>query len=207
VIAKTLAKFTGRSISKILLDEEHAAQQKATERTESCKRLAMARERQAKETPALAKRIAEKEEAIRAANEAHAKAELQAAAELQGLRGQAWSLDYAVQREEGILRTTAPDCIDTFLAEMRELRDETRRAIRSESEREWTQNKDGFRRNAKHLSNKKAIEARLAAIGVACQQAEALKLVDLDEAEIEARLAKLRQAIPSASTLNELLPV
>ncbi|MBI4498194.1 MAG: hypothetical protein HY689_09875 [Chloroflexi bacterium] len=137
--------------------------------------------------------LEEVREALRKAEEEHARA-------VGTLRSASFGHDHALQRLERKLREGAPEVLDDFLKELRDLADETRRAIQSEepvhSLVPWNE-KPG-------LSNAPSVRARLEAIRRALDEAEALKLAALAPDELAAHLDALRRGLPE---IGPMVPV
>jgi hypothetical protein len=120
------------------------------------------------------------------------------------------ALQHAVNQTEGRLRQSASPAIDDFLDALFEMTETTRHAGKSESEKllEDAGESERYgklqRRVTKSYSNSTAVNARLTAISMARDLAEALKLEALDDDQLAQRIEKIRQSIPAASTLEAM---
>jgi hypothetical protein len=107
----------------------------------------------------------------------------------------------AVQRLEARLRVGASSLIDSFLREIEEQVDVARsRGVLQIAER-LGREVSGERVPGGFVSNSESVNRRIGALRHAAVVAEAMKLEAIDEAELRARLEKIRDEIPAIEGL------
>ena len=108
------------------------------------------------------------------------------------------NLENQINRLRRTLVDSASPAIATFLAELARLEDDTRRPERLAV----LESRHPITGNPTVNSNADSLTARMATIRAARNAAEALKLEPLEEAEIERRVAALRERIPAIESVE-----
>ena len=152
-----------------------------------------------------AKRIeAEKREETALAEAKRATGERISAADAEATKS--WWFDHQEELVIAAVKNLAPNCIDDFLFELRELETATRLSGRHEVREIKTNTWTGQLRQ-KFVSNGKSVQKRIDAIRGARTTAEELKLQPLAETEIVQRLEKLKADLPAIDQFDEVTDV
>jgi hypothetical protein len=211
MIASVLDRFQKTNLGKRLLGELEAEEQQQKDRAAAAKRLELARKQQAAETPGIEKELPGLAEAMQAEHERHQAEMYKLQARNTALLNRAVILDMAVGREEVLLKNSCSPIIGAFLAtELPRLQSETHAALQATDDRGWkkSDSQPGYEEKFRVVkSNRVAVDRRVAAIRKAREEAEALKLLPIDEPEVQKHLDRIRASIPGEDTLRELTEV